>query len=147
MFVSVLSRNLLTAELLQVRDEEPNARQAWLKQGYVTKTGWFVWWDFPFDSYIDSSKTKWVAVFFCFPVVDLLCMELTACQTCAKRNQSPWSAMWSVSVLFLFHPYVRCTSSRLFSVFWETLVVFTERKAEFGMRLLTTDGDEHESDC
>lgn len=51
--------------------------------------------------------------FFCFPVVDLVCMELTACQTCAKRNQSPWSAMWSVSVLFLFHPYVRCTSSCL----------------------------------
>lgn len=36
-------------------------------------------------------------LFYCL-VVDRVCMESTACQTCVKRSPSPWSAMWSVPI-------------------------------------------------
>lgn len=36
-----------------------------------------------------------IYLFYCL-VVDLACMESTACQTCVKRSPSPWSATWSV---------------------------------------------------
>lgn len=38
------------------------------------------------------------------PAVDPVCMESTACRTCARRSRWLWSATWSVVVLFFYKP-------------------------------------------
>lgn len=97
------------------------------------------------------------SLFFCFCwciVADLVCMELTACQTCLKRNLSPWSAMWSVLTCQSFPMYIYCMSYViLFVLFFLCecsffLFVRPPQKSQFfyfwagfGMRLLPTNGD------
>lgn len=82
----------------------------------------FIYWDFCITEYkktsssgtlllkiILLSQTFYVNIylFYCL-VVDLACMESTACQTCVKRSPSPWSATWSVPILSLDILHIVC---------------------------------------
>lgn len=71
---------------------------------------WLQWKCTPVLLYVLTFNS--LLYYFCWcTVVDLVCMELTACQICVKRSLSPWSAMWSVLTCHAFAMHTVCQMS------------------------------------